>query len=806
MTHDVFICHANQDRAVAEAICAALEKNGVSCWMAPRDVIAGEDWDKAITRALDQSRILVLIFSASSNDSDYCINEVNIAFDNKEDIIPFFIDDTLPSGAMQLYLKRKQWLNAQKSPLEPHLVRLVNEVKSHLTQVNAREEAAREKARQEEQDRLQREAEERIKTLEAAAAQKKAEEAEKLKEQQAAAQAQKEVEETGKARQAAEKARQEAEAAIKEKELLEAEAARVREEARAAIREKERLEAELSRVQQEAEAAKKASEAAEKARKEAEASIKEKQLREAQAASARKEAEAASKEKQLREAQAASARKEADAAAKASEAAIKVGKEAKRAEIPLKEEALSEGGPGWFWSGVALSILGLGLAIVFSLLSGKLSFSAQWPNTPWSPIYPQWAFMLLISLPFIIPGIIFMRRGARGYRQHDGSKASGWWWLPAVVLGFLGSIIAWFNIKNSSYRRARNMLTTGILLTLLLPAVILGLAKAVPQETEPPVSAADNITSTATTTPSVSATTTPVFTTTGTAVPSQPNEYLDITLNSTSFDKSEVNGSEVFFAQISGNITCLGDIPFDVSGVSITPEVIARLTGGGPDITLVCSADITLNSVPVHTGETATFSQALPLSFPQDTDTGYYNISMRMKQASVNIGLWVDVSDYFDTESELTLSWIKVTHVAALSYNYIEGHIYVSGTNTPIGGANVQLISVRESYGDTIDSVVAVATSNSAGYYKSSPFISSGPFLLRVTADGYETRWYNNTSNRDDATDIYFNEVGETVNIDFFMQIPASISGRVTADVGGQGISGVTVTLFDYLSNQYIQS
>ena len=66
MTHDVFISHSSKDKPVADAVCANLEAAGVRCWIAPRDIAPGEDWPTAITMASAQSRIMVLIFSASS--------------------------------------------------------------------------------------------------------------------------------------------------------------------------------------------------------------------------------------------------------------------------------------------------------------------------------------------------------------------------------------------------------------------------------------------------------------------------------------------------------------------------------------------------------------------------------------------------------------------------------------------------------------------------------------------------------------------------------------------------------------------
>ena len=69
MAHDVFISHSAQDKAVADAVCAALENAAVRCWIAPRDVQPGRSFAGEITRAIQQSKAMVLIFSAHSNNS-----------------------------------------------------------------------------------------------------------------------------------------------------------------------------------------------------------------------------------------------------------------------------------------------------------------------------------------------------------------------------------------------------------------------------------------------------------------------------------------------------------------------------------------------------------------------------------------------------------------------------------------------------------------------------------------------------------------------------------------------------------------
>jgi hypothetical protein len=42
MKRTVFISHSSQDKKIADAVCNFLEKHGVLCWMAPRDITPGK--------------------------------------------------------------------------------------------------------------------------------------------------------------------------------------------------------------------------------------------------------------------------------------------------------------------------------------------------------------------------------------------------------------------------------------------------------------------------------------------------------------------------------------------------------------------------------------------------------------------------------------------------------------------------------------------------------------------------------------------------------------------------------------------
>ena len=64
-TGAVFVSYASQDSAVAEGLCAALERDGIACWIAPRDVRPGDFYADAIVQAINACQLLVLVLSAS---------------------------------------------------------------------------------------------------------------------------------------------------------------------------------------------------------------------------------------------------------------------------------------------------------------------------------------------------------------------------------------------------------------------------------------------------------------------------------------------------------------------------------------------------------------------------------------------------------------------------------------------------------------------------------------------------------------------------------------------------------------------
>src|ERR1700730_4332483 len=134
MVHDVFISHSAQDRSVADAVCAAFEADAIRCWVAPRDVRPGRSFPGEITRAIQTSKVMVLIFSRNSNNSEQVLREVQLAVESHLPIVRLRIEDVTLSDDLRYYLSTPHWLDALPPPLSKHIGRLEDAIKELLAQ------------------------------------------------------------------------------------------------------------------------------------------------------------------------------------------------------------------------------------------------------------------------------------------------------------------------------------------------------------------------------------------------------------------------------------------------------------------------------------------------------------------------------------------------------------------------------------------------------------------------------------------------------------------------------------------------
>jgi len=128
MVHNVFISYATPDKITADAVCAKLEQRGARCWIAPRDVRPGYNWAGEIAKAIPESTVVVLVFSSHANKSEQISREINLAASSSLPIIPFRIENVLPSGPLRYFIGPSHWLDALTPELEKSLAELAETV------------------------------------------------------------------------------------------------------------------------------------------------------------------------------------------------------------------------------------------------------------------------------------------------------------------------------------------------------------------------------------------------------------------------------------------------------------------------------------------------------------------------------------------------------------------------------------------------------------------------------------------------------------------------------------------------------
>ena len=116
MKYDVFISYSSHDQKIVEGLSAYLEQHKIRCFVAYRDIPRGVVWARAIVEALDESRMMVVVFSENFNNSDQVDREIELASEDKKPILTFRISNDAFKGAKKYYLKNLNWIDAFPNP------------------------------------------------------------------------------------------------------------------------------------------------------------------------------------------------------------------------------------------------------------------------------------------------------------------------------------------------------------------------------------------------------------------------------------------------------------------------------------------------------------------------------------------------------------------------------------------------------------------------------------------------------------------------------------------------------------------
>jgi hypothetical protein len=124
MARDVFISFASEDRPVATEICARLEKAGLRCFIAHRDIPVGAEWTEALLKGIDECEQFLLVFTSRANRSPHVKREAEHALSAKKRMLSFRLESAPLSAALQYCVGGSQWLDADYQPGDESLKKL----------------------------------------------------------------------------------------------------------------------------------------------------------------------------------------------------------------------------------------------------------------------------------------------------------------------------------------------------------------------------------------------------------------------------------------------------------------------------------------------------------------------------------------------------------------------------------------------------------------------------------------------------------------------------------------------------------
>src|SRR5450631_4340577 len=129
---NVFVSYASQDAAIAGAIVAILEKNGMRCWIAPRDVTPGSQYADEIVGAINNAKILVLVLSEHAVASPHVGKEIERASSKRRRIIGLRTDAAPLTRSFEYFLSESQWIDVTALGMPGALTKLTQAVGQSL--------------------------------------------------------------------------------------------------------------------------------------------------------------------------------------------------------------------------------------------------------------------------------------------------------------------------------------------------------------------------------------------------------------------------------------------------------------------------------------------------------------------------------------------------------------------------------------------------------------------------------------------------------------------------------------------------
>lgn len=133
MANDVFVSCCSQDAAIATALAESLERHGIECCMAPRDVTPGSRDADEIVAAINGAKVFVLVLSEQALASPHVGRETERAAARGRRIIVLRTDAAALTRSFEYYLSESQWIDVAALGMPAALTKLTQAVRQRLS-------------------------------------------------------------------------------------------------------------------------------------------------------------------------------------------------------------------------------------------------------------------------------------------------------------------------------------------------------------------------------------------------------------------------------------------------------------------------------------------------------------------------------------------------------------------------------------------------------------------------------------------------------------------------------------------------
>ncbi|MEG3765875.1 toll/interleukin-1 receptor domain-containing protein [Alteromonas sp. 14N.309.X.WAT.G.H12] len=126
--YDAFISYASQNQNEADELCRYLEGQGLSCWIASRNVRPSRDYSEEIIEGVVNSKSLILLLSEHVENSIYVKREVERATSYNRKVFTIRLEEVAVPRSLELFLGLPHWVDKWAPDYPQKLEAIVAEI------------------------------------------------------------------------------------------------------------------------------------------------------------------------------------------------------------------------------------------------------------------------------------------------------------------------------------------------------------------------------------------------------------------------------------------------------------------------------------------------------------------------------------------------------------------------------------------------------------------------------------------------------------------------------------------------------